>query len=313
MQNMLDVFTDYCKQWKLYVNIDKTKVVVFSKRRYEANHKFKVIGEEIQFSDNYCYLGVLFNYNGNITNAKKRLIVQSQKALYSVYYKIRNITIPIDLQLKIFDALVAPILLYGSEVLGFEKNDNIEKVHLQFLKKNLGVRITTPNFLVYGELGRYPLIVNIKCRMLCFWGKLVSSEKLSSKIYNLTYNLYKNGTNGLKWIDFIKKTFDEIGLSFIFTNQLEINPNWIKVHAKQILCDQFVQRWRGDIANSSRSHFYSIFKQEFCMEPYLTRLTEVHRKFITKLRVNNIKFPIETGRWRNINREDRICQKCSLS
>jgi hypothetical protein len=36
MQNMLDVFTDYCKQWKLYVNIDKTKVVVFSKRRCEA-------------------------------------------------------------------------------------------------------------------------------------------------------------------------------------------------------------------------------------------------------------------------------------
>ena len=179
--------------------------------------------------------------------------------------------------MKIFDALVAPILLYGSEVLGFEKNDNIEKVHLQFLKKNLGVRITTPNFLVYGELGRYPLIVNITCRMLCFWSKLVSSEKLSNKIYNLIYNLHKNGTNDLKWIDFIKKTLDEIGLSFIFTNQLEINPNLIKVHAKQILCDQFVQRWRGDIANSSRGHFYSIFKQEFCMEPYLTRLTEVHR------------------------------------
>jgi hypothetical protein len=55
-----------------------------------------------------------------------------------------------------------------------------------------------------------------------------------------------------------------------------------------------VQRWRGDIANSSRGHFYSIFKQEFCMEPYLTRLTEIHRKFRTKLNVNNIKFPIET-------------------
>jgi hypothetical protein len=69
----------------------------------------------------------------------------------------------------------------------------------------------------------------------------------------------------------------------------------------------------GWLANSPRGHFYSIFKQEFCMEPYLTRLIEVHRKFITKLRVNNIKFPIETGRWRNINREDRICQKCSYS
>ena len=45
MQNMLDVFTDHCKQWKLYVNIDKTKVVVISKRRYETNHRFKVNGE----------------------------------------------------------------------------------------------------------------------------------------------------------------------------------------------------------------------------------------------------------------------------
>ena len=66
-------FTDYCKQWKLYVNIDKTKVVDFSIRRYEANHKLKVIGEEIQFSDNYCYLGVSFNFNGNITNVKKKI------------------------------------------------------------------------------------------------------------------------------------------------------------------------------------------------------------------------------------------------
>ena len=32
-----------------------------------------------------------------------------------------------------------------------------------------------------------------------------------------------------------RKLFDEIGVSFIFINQLEINPNWIKVHAKQIL------------------------------------------------------------------------------
>ena len=42
------------------------------------------------------------------------------------------------------------------------KNENIEKVHFQFLKRILGVRVTTPNCLVYGELGRYPLDINIK-------------------------------------------------------------------------------------------------------------------------------------------------------
>jgi hypothetical protein len=37
--------------------------------------------------------------------------------------------------------------LYGSEVWGVGKKDNIEKVYLQFLKRILGVRVTTPNCL----------------------------------------------------------------------------------------------------------------------------------------------------------------------
>ena len=85
-----------------------------------------------------------------------------------------------DLQLKIFDTLVSPILLYACEVIGFDKNDNIEEVHLQFLKNILRVRTTTPNHLVYDELDRFPLVIDIKCRMLTFWNKLISSNKLSS-------------------------------------------------------------------------------------------------------------------------------------
>jgi hypothetical protein len=59
--------------------------------------------------------------------------------------------IPLDLQLMIFHTLVSPIILYAWEVIGFDKNDIIEKVHLQFLKNILRVRTTTPNYLVYGE------------------------------------------------------------------------------------------------------------------------------------------------------------------
>jgi hypothetical protein len=33
---------------------------------------------------------------------------------------------------------------------------------------------------IYGELGRHPLEINIKCRMLCFWSRLMTTEKLSS-------------------------------------------------------------------------------------------------------------------------------------
>jgi hypothetical protein len=104
---------------------------------------------------------------------------------------------------------------------------------------------------------------------------------------------------------------DNIGLSFIFRNQIPVNIIWIKTHVKQILIDQFIQNWRSEIGNSSRGHFYSLFKQEFCIEPYLLRLEQRYRIYITKFRLCNIRIPIETGRWQKITRENRKCTKCS--
>ena len=126
---------------------------------------------------------------------------QAQKALYALYQKINNLSIPMDLQLKLFDSLVSPILTYSSEIWGFENKLNIERLHLQFCKKILKVRSSTPNFMVYGELGRYPLEINIKMKMICFWFKLVSSSgKLAGKIYQLVFQLSENGNQSFKWI-----------------------------------------------------------------------------------------------------------------
>ena len=33
LQNILNLFQEYCIKWKLKVNIDKTKVIIFSKER----------------------------------------------------------------------------------------------------------------------------------------------------------------------------------------------------------------------------------------------------------------------------------------
>ena len=135
MQNALNIFESYCKKWKLTVNTGKTKVMIFSKRKVRENLEFILNGEILEIVENYTYLGILVNYNGSFVGAKKKLVEQSQKALFSVYTKIRNLNLPIDIQLKLFDYLVEPILLYGAEVWGFENLDIIERVHLQFCKR----------------------------------------------------------------------------------------------------------------------------------------------------------------------------------
>jgi hypothetical protein len=67
--------------------------------------------------------------------------------------KIRNVAIPIDLELKLFDSLITPILVYCCEVWGFENKQGIKKMHLQYYKIILNLRSSTPNVMVYGEIG----------------------------------------------------------------------------------------------------------------------------------------------------------------
>lgn len=43
-------------------------------------------------------------------------------------------------KVKLFDSMINPILNYGSEVWGFHKGPDIERVHIKFLKRLLGVR-----------------------------------------------------------------------------------------------------------------------------------------------------------------------------
>ena len=68
--------------------------------------------------------------------------------------------------LGLFDKLILPILTYVSEVSGFSKADNIERTHLQFCKRLLGVKYKHKTFL-FGELGRVSLrnhrLVSVIC------------------------------------------------------------------------------------------------------------------------------------------------------
>ena len=56
-------------------------------------------------------------------------------------------------QLKLFDSVVVPILLYGCEVCGFSNVNLIEKLHLRFCKIILNVKKSAPSNMVYSELG----------------------------------------------------------------------------------------------------------------------------------------------------------------
>ena len=71
-------------------------------------------GVRLEIVADYSYLYICYKYNGTFAKAKQQLVDQAQKAPFCIYQKIRNNSTPVQIQLKLFDSLVEPILLYGS-------------------------------------------------------------------------------------------------------------------------------------------------------------------------------------------------------
>ena len=108
--------------------------------------------------------------------------------MYGVIRKIRQFNLPIDCQLDLFDKIVIPVLLYGCEIWGYENLELIERIHLKFHKFILGLKSSTPLYMVYGETGRFPLYVIIYSRMVSYWAKLFTGPE-----NKIVYTLRTNG------------------------------------------------------------------------------------------------------------------------
>lgn len=96
--------------------------------------------------------------------------------------------------------------------------------------------------MLYAELGRYPLIIAIKTRMINYWNQLIigKQSKLAVQIYKLMLNLPNFQS---KWLQSIKNTLNEVGKIDIWNNQNNIQSNSFKKLIKQTLIDQNHQKW----------------------------------------------------------------------
>ena len=79
----------------------------------------------------------------------------------------------------------------------------IELVHTKFFKFVFKVSKFTHNMMMYGELGRYPLYVMIKKRMVNYWTTIQKSpgNKLNRVMYDIVYDVHKRGLYTSMWIN----------------------------------------------------------------------------------------------------------------
>ena len=313
LQSALNAMYLYCETWKLKVNTAKTNVVIFSKSRQSENIDFIYNNERLTVVDEFQYLGTIFSRKGNFGRNKARLVQQARKAMFYVLRKARKLSLPIDILLQLFDVMVAPILLYGAEVWGYEKNDISETLHLEFCKYIMKVKKCTPNYIVYGELGRVPMSVHINARMIGFWARIVNGkkEKISRTLYDILYQLDLCDVYHSKWLNCVKDILNKCGFINYWNDQfVPRNFNLLK-KVKQYFNDSYVEYWKLQIFNAPKCTNYRMYKSEFGLEKYFTILPPNLMYNMCKFRCGSHKLPIEMGRFFSIDRSERICDLCN--
>lgn len=83
--------------------------------------------------NDFTYIGVILQRTGSFKKKKNNLIEKASKAMYDILRKGRTNNLSISCHLDLFDKIVTPMLIYGSEVLGFENIDVLEKSTYEIL------------------------------------------------------------------------------------------------------------------------------------------------------------------------------------
>jgi len=322
LQNAIDKLGLYCNKWKLSVNINKTKIIVFNKKGHMfSNLKFHILNEDIEIVSSYCYLGVVLTTGCNFTTALKTLQKKALRALFSIKTTLGETNPSISVYCKLFDACVVPILTYGAEVwgkIGLNDKSPIEQVHLKFCKSLLGVRKNSSNLATRAELGRYPLWIEVYTRLYSYYKRLVKEvprNSLQFEAFLVQQDLHSR--NIPCWFSNVSKILEESGFAYLLINS-DRNTSFAQSEVNQRLKDNFVQNFYSEMNSpgmkenqGNKLRTYRKFKLTYEREKYLEITNFSYRRAMTKLRISDHPLQIEAGRYTRTPPDDRICMFCN--
>ena len=318
LQNSLDLLYDYCNTWKLTMNLEKSNILVCRSGGRKHINEIWFWGDHImEQCDNYKYLGITFSAGGITNTALTVLNDQAKKAMLSLLSGMNNIGIfPPAAALHIFHSSITPILHYCSEVWGYLPAVSMQITLNRFCKNILGVKLSTSNCAVAGELGQYPLVIARKISMLKYWVRIITGprDQYRFMIYQELKTRYNEilPRNYSNWANEIRKILIEVGLEYIWHNEVIDNNNCIG-NAKQTLIDLYITQWHNDMYHSDKMRGYRLYKSIFCHESYLAHIKVYkYRRALSCLRLSAHSLEIEIGRY-NPPRppNERHCKLCN--
>lgn len=345
LQNSLNALSGYCNKWQLTVNTKKTKTMVVQNHpNNKINPFIKYKGQLLENVREYKYLGCIISSNGSLVNCSSDLANKARKALFAIKSYTSNFSqVPVKVACNLFQTLVRPILTYNSEIcfmdsylkfyranmrasksnsdidiLSFVDKTPTEKIQLNFIKSTLGAKRCSTNLVVREELKILPVESFIKTQTIIYLSRL-NNDKINpilKEAFLLTKKLDNEGT--YSWYTYatnvVKETKNDLNQILNCKNITETNrlKDKINLSVKQYYL-KLSNNKIASLTDNNKNYLYKYLKNETEENLfYLSHPNKEKRKLITKFRISDHDLLIETGRYKNIPREQRCCTVCNI-
>jgi hypothetical protein len=158
----LDVLVRYAQDNMLAVNIDKTKVMVFSRTgKFRPPVPFNVLGKQLETVASFIYLGITFAANLRFNSAISDSLLKSRRALGILSAEFGSWDkIPLQCIRMLYNAFIPSVFSYGAELWGSSVTESDYKKFnpdMKLIKSTLKLPLATSHDLLRREFFLYPL------------------------------------------------------------------------------------------------------------------------------------------------------------
>ena len=332
LQILIDLLHEWCIDKKMKINLDKTKIVHFRNTAPPKSNVGLVFGNEtIEITNQWTYLGILLSEHLNYNLKAKQVAKSASRALGLVISKYKAFGgLPFSTFSKLFDSIVWSTINYGAAIWGDREFSCINAVLNRAERFFIGVGRYTPNAAVNGDMGWNKPIIKPWSSVINNWIRIKKMDegRINKNVMDPYLELpndwavlnkgpsCKNATYRLS------KQFTESGIEYIFNveDSSFISKCYVKTEIQGMVENKIMEKWRQDLARDSARHgeggnklrSVRLFKREYKTENYLTCLLPGrHRSVYSKFRCGVAPLRLETGRYENLQIDERLCLFCS--
>ena len=348
LQEALDKLEEYCQKWNLTVNTDKTKAVVFRKpnTKIPPNTKFRYAGEEIEFVEEFTYLGMLLNEHNNFTKyiTKRINATKNAAAQFRGWYATSQRYMPISTAILFVNSLVISQATELSSIWGPKATLNqLERLQHEITICNrqiLGTSQQAPSILIEAIMDIPNIQSRIESHVLSLYTHLTTHYKKPHPIPTIIEEQMENRSNAPNYTKKINKTTP------LWEKQPGPNNTWLdyslnllhkldethpdpnnKQHIQKRFAMFHKQRWisltleKGNYSNNKypiQHALATLLKQKtpqnLTRPLAYTKLVNSrnHRNSLNRLILACHNYGIEMGRWMKIEHQNRHCRLCNI-